>query len=528
MYHVLVSDKLSDEGIELLEKEKNITVTVNTGLSPEELKSCIANYDAIIIRSKTTLTPEILAAAENLRVIARAGVGVDNIDIDAATRQGIIVMNTPGGNSISTAELAVAHIMSMTRNIPQAYASLKAGKWDKKKFTGYQLTGKKVAVIGLGRIGQEVVKRLKGLKMSVIAYDPYTSDKRAKELGIDLAASVMEAAAKADYLTVHTPLTDETRGIIGKDVMDAMSDGARIINCARGGIVDEEALLDALTSGKIAGAAFDVYTQEPPEDRRLLECDTFIGTPHLGASTHEAQENVARDAASQVIDVLLHNNVRFAVNYPELSASDLEELKPYITLSEKIGSIQCQILKGQPKSLNISYRGKIAEKSIAPLTSAVTFGFLKNYSHGRINYINAKYLAEEHGIRIIESRDHSYGSFSNLISVTVETESEIITVDGTVFGGDKYRIVNIGDFPVEAIPEGIILLTRHEDKPGFIGLLGTELGRLGVNIANMALARHELGGTAMAVVNIDGCLPEGFAERFSRMEGLIESTVLNL
>lgn len=528
MFHVLVSDKLSDEGIQLLEKEDNISVTVNTSLSAEELRSCVSEYDAIIIRSKTTLTADILAAAKKMRVVARAGVGVDNIDIDAATRHGIIVMNTPGGNSVSTAELAVAHIMSMTRNIPQAYASLKAGNWEKKKFTGCQLTGKKIAVIGLGRIGQEVVKRLKGLKMSVIAFDPYTSDKRAKELGVDLASSVLEAATGADYITVHTPLSDETRGIIGKEVMNAMADGARIVNCARGGIVDEEALLESLTSGKIAGAAFDVFTKEPPEDRRLFNCENFIGTPHLGASTHEAQENVAKDAAVQVMDVLLYNNVRFAVNYPELSSNDLQELKPYITLSEKIGSIQSQILKGQPKSLNISYRGNIAEKSIAPLTSAVTFGFLKNDSRGRINYINAKYLAEEHGIRIIESRDHSYGSFSNLISVTVETESEIITVDGTVFGGDKYRIVTIGDFPVEAIPEGILLLTRHEDKPGFVGLLGTELGKLGVNIANMALARHELGGTAMAVVNIDGKLPDGFEERFSRLEGLVEATVLNL
>lgn len=497
---VLVSDKLAQEGVDILKANKDVEVTVQTGMSPDELKPELSKYDAIIIRSATKLTADILEAAPNLKAICRAGVGVDNVDIPAASKNGTIVMNTPGGNTVSTAELAVTLLLSLCRKIAPACAKLKGGEWDKKSFSGTEVNGKTIGVIGLGRIGIEVAKRCKGFNMRVIGYDPFMTEERAEQLGIELYAEVKELVKEVDFITVHTPLTDETRGIIGKEEFALMKDGVRVVNDARGGIIDEEALLEALNSGKCAGAALDVFTKEPPSDRRLVEHDNVLCTPHLGASTEEAQVGVAVDAANQIIDALINGEVRSALNFPALSGKETEELAPYSKLALQLGKFAGQLVEGQIKSIDLIYKGEIANKDLRGVTMQFTLGLMSCFEESA-NPISAPMLAKERGIDISVTNSGPSKDFQSLVTVKIKSSGGDRRLAGTIFGKLVPRVVRVDDFYVEVDPEGTLLLITNDDKPGVIGAVGTTLGNAGINVASMNWGRNEK--SAMSVVGID-------------------------
>jgi len=499
---VLISDKLPPVAVETLSSYPDIEADNKPGLAPEELKSIIGAYEGIIIRSGTKLTADVLELADKLKVIARAGVGVDNVDVKAASRKGIIVMNTPGGNTISTAELTFAMILALSRNIPGACASIKGGEWDRKSFVGSQVSGKVIGVIGLGRIGLEVAKRAMAFEMKVIGYDPYIAPKKAARLGIELSGleSVWE---RADYITVHTPITDKTRGLINAEAIAKMKDGVRIINCARGGIVDEDALADAIEAGKVAGAAVDVYPEEPPTNRRLIDLPQVVATPHIGASTKEAQINVATDAARQLGDALSGKGVQFALNLPAVDAREVKVLEPYSNLAEKLGSLVRQLGKGQVKSVHVRYTGELAQMNVTPATRSLTAGLLKPVLEENVNLVNAPVLAEERGISITESRSSESGDFTTTIKVQMNTDQGTVSVEGTLFGKSDPRIVNINGYHVEVIPRGDMLVIMNKDRPGLIGDIGRVMGTGGVNISSMTFGRKEAGGDAMTVLNLD-------------------------
>ena len=503
---VLVTDNLSPAGLEVLKATDGIEVDVRTGLSPEEVKEALHDADGIIIRSGTTLTEELLAGQSRLKAIVRAGVGVDNIDREAATREGIVVMNTPAGNTTSTAEHTIAMMMSLSRNIPQAAGSMREGRWDRKKYTGTQLAGKTLAVIGLGRIGLSVAQRAQGLEMKVIGYDPFLSEQRAAQQGIELYRDVDDIIGKCDFLTVHTPMTPETRGIINADRLAAMKPGARIINCARGGIVDEQALADAIASGHIGGAALDVFVEEPPEDRTLVDLPQVIATPHLGASTDEAQELVAVEAAEIISGFLLNNEIRHAVNMAPVSGAEMDELKPYLDLSHRLGLLVAQQIGSDGiKSAKLVCRGESAELRTNLIGSSFASGLLSSALVENINIVNADTLARDRGIDLEVSQTHDRGTFANIVSATVQTDSKEISVAATMFGREFLRLVRLDQFQLDAYLDGCLLLFRHRDVPGLIGFVGTILGNHGVNIAHMALGRanSEQGGDAVAVLNLD-------------------------
>ncbi|REJ73638.1 MAG: phosphoglycerate dehydrogenase [Planctomycetota bacterium] len=507
MPRVLITDNLSAAGIETLRAEPGIEVDVRSGLSPEEVREALREADGIIIRSATKLTPEILAGQERLKVIVRAGVGVDNIDLAAATREGIVVMNTPAGNTTSTAEHTIAMLLSLSRNIAPAAQSMHEGKWDRKAFTGTQLAGKTIGVVGLGRIGQSVARRCRGLEMTVLGYDPFISEEKAAEQGIELFRDVDELIARCDYITVHTPLTDETRGLINAERMARMKRGVRIINCARGGIVDEEALADAVEAGQVAGAALDVYVSEPlSEDSRLRRLPQILCTPHLGASTDEAQEQVAVEAAEIITAFLMRNEVRYAVNMAPISAKELEGVKPYIDLGYRLGLLLAQFNRSEAvKSAKLLFRGEAATKPTHLVTNAFTAGLLSSALEENINIINAQMMAHERGIEITESASTEVGDFATMISATVITEDHVRTASGTMFGQQFLRLVRLDHFQLDAYLDGLMLMYRHRDVPGLIGAIGTTFGKHQVNISHMALGRlqNEPGGEAVAVLNLD-------------------------
>jgi D-3-phosphoglycerate dehydrogenase len=499
---VLVSDKLAQEGVDVLEQAGGVEVDVKTGMDPEELVKVLPDYDAIIIRSATKLTADVLAKAPNLKAIARAGVGVDNIDIPAASKNGTIVMNTPGGNTTSTAELAVTLLLSMCRHIHPACQSLKEGRWDRKKYQGTEVDGKTVGVVGLGRIGCEVAKRCNAFNMRVMGYDPFVSEDRAASLGIELVREVKDLVPHVDFLTVHTPLNDDTRGIIGKAEFDAMKDGVRVVNNARGGIIDEEALLEALESGKVAGAALDVYMQEPPEDRRLVEHENVLCTPHLGASTEEAQITVAVDAANQIVDALRNGEVRFALNYPALSARDATELAPYGRLANRLGAFAGQMVDGQLKAVELIYAGALADRDLRSVTMQFTVGLMGCFEEA-VNPVSAPMLARERGIDVRITNTDRADDFQSLITVKVETNEREHSVTGVIFGREDPRIVSVDGFQVEAVPQGVLLLMSNDDTPGVIGSVGTLLGENGINIGAMNWGRKAGSELAFSVVNVD-------------------------
>ncbi|MBW2096838.1 MAG: phosphoglycerate dehydrogenase [Deltaproteobacteria bacterium] len=487
---VLVSDNLSEVGVRIFEETPDIDVDVNTGLTPEELKGIIGQYDGLVIRSATKVTADIIEAADNLKVIGRAGIGLDNVDIPAASKRGIVVMNTPEGNTITTAEHTIAMIMALSRNIPRATASLKEGKWEKKKLQGRELYNKTLGLIGAGHIGRIVADRAKGLKMKVIVFDPYIKPEAIEKLDLE-PVSFEELLSRADYLTVHTPKTEETTNLIDRDAIARMKKGAYVINCARGGIVNEDDVYEALASGHLGGAAFDVFTSEPPGNMKLMELDNFICTPHLGASTREAQDNVARDVAEQIVAYLLHGSVKNAVNVPSISEELMTTLRPYVILVERMGSLQAQLVESAIVELQVNYSGKVVDYDVEPLTTAALKGLLTPILTDDVNFVNARVIAEDRGIKVVESKSSTSEDFGSLVNMRVKTLEGENIVSGTIFGKTFPRILRINDFYLEAIPEGHNLFIQNDDSPGVIGKIGTTLGQYGVNISRMQVGEQK-------------------------------------
>ena len=498
---VLVSDNISPKGVDIL-KKAGLEVDVHTGLSPEEFKKEIGEYDALIIRSATKVTSDIIEAADNLKVIGRAGSGLDNVDRIAATKKGIVVMNTPGGNTITTAEHAVALMLSMARQIPQATSSMKAGKWEKKKFRGVELYGKILGIMGLGNIGAHVARVAHGMGMNVITYDPYLSEEKAKRLGVRVVP-LDKLIASSDFITIHTPLTKETKGCINKESISRMKDGVRIINAARGGLVDEEALYEALKSGKVAAAAFDVFEKEPPEGSPLLELDNMVTTPHLGASTDEAQENVATAVSEQIVDYLLHGTIRNAVNIPSVSADLLPGIMPYMNLAERLGSFLAQTFEGGIEEVTIEYRGEVAKLLPEPIKIAVLKGLLEPVLQETVNLVNAPMIAKDRGIDVRETTTDEAGEYHSMLVIKVRAGSNESAVSGILHGKMAPRIITIDSHVIEVVPRGYMLYLTNNDKPGVIGDIGTLLGKNKINIARMQFGRENEGGIAISVVSID-------------------------
>ncbi len=503
---VLVSDKLAPKGIDILEAADGIDVDVRTDLSPEELLETIAEYDGLAVRSGTQVTAEVIARAAKLKVVGRAGVGVDNVDVPAATARGVVVMNTPEANTITTAEHAFAMMMALARRIPQGNASLKAGRWERSKFMGSELYNKVLGVVGLGRIGRAVAERAKGFQMKVIAEDPFMSQDKAADLGIELV-SLDELLARADIITVHAPLLPETKGMIDAAAFEKAKDGVYIINCARGGIVDEAALAAALESGKVGGAALDVFVEEPPTGHPLLKFDNVICTPHLGASTVEAQENVSIAVAEQIRDFLLQGVVTNAINMPSVDRELLPRLMPFIRLSEGLGCILSQLGKGKVQQIEVELGGEIASMPVDPLIVAAVKGLL----HSRVkdvNMVNARHVAESRGIKIATRQSHNSLVFASLVTVTLTTDVEQRQARGTIFHDQSPRLVGLCEHEFEAEIGSHMLFIRNDDVPGVIGKVGTILGRNRVNIAGMNLGRNRPAGTAASVYNVDSEIPE--------------------
>ncbi len=524
---ILVSDNLAKEGIELLKESPDIRVDVKPKLELQELISHIGEYDALVVRSATKITREVIDAAKNLKVIGRAGVGVDNIDVEAASKRGILVMNTPGGNTISAAEHTMSMLLALSRCIPQANISLKNKQWEKKKFLGTEIFKKTLGIIGLGRIGAEVAKRAQSFGMEIMAYDPYISKVHAREIGVKVV-SFEELIKQADYITVHVPLTAETKHIINRNSINQMKEGVKIINCARGGIIDEAALAEAVKSGKVGGAALDVFENEPPFDSPVLGLENIIVTPHLGASTEEAQINVARDIALQVLDFLKRGVVRNAVNMPELDPEKLKTLGPYIDLCEKLGRLQAQIGEGGFTQIAVQYSGEILRHETKPLTIALLKGLLEPILEREVNFINAPLIAEERGIEVTESKVSKVEDFANLIVVETMTEKGGNIVAGTILGRKEPRLVRIGEFDLDVIPEGYMLLCSNLDKPGVIGKIGTMLGNRNINIAGMQVGRKTVGGKALTIINVDCDISKEVLKEIEGLPEIMEVKMVNL
>ncbi len=500
---VLVADPIAQRGIDELSNGGLLDVTVKLGLKPDELLAIIGEFQGLVVRSETKATAKVIEAATHLKVIGRAGVGVDNVDVDAATKRGIIVMNTPGGNTISTAEHAFSLMVSTARNIPQADASVKSGKWDRKTFVGVELYNKTLAILGMGRIGTEIARRAIAFGMRVLAYDPYLSASRARSLQVELIESLDAIIPEADFITMHMPLTAETKYMLNAERLAKTKKGVRIVNCARGGLIDEVALVEALKSKQVAAAALDVFEVEPlPADSPLRGLPNLILTPHLGASTAEAQEGVGIEVAEQIRAALLQGEIRNAVNMPSIDAKTLAAVGPHLALGEKLGLFLSQIAAKRCDSLNINFSGKINEVDTTPITRAVLTGFLRAAGGGEVNVVNAPAFAETIGLKITESRESSVGDFAELIELTATGENGWVSVAGTFFGSTP-RIVKINGRHVEAKPEGVVFILENRDRPGIVGHVGTLMGRHGVNIASMSLSRNEAGGSAVTVLNLD-------------------------
>jgi len=512
MPRIFISDKLEAGGIDLL-KASGLDIDNRPGLKDAALLEALQAADGMIVRSGTRVTAELLANPGKLRAIVRAGVGVDNIDVAAATRKGIVVMNTPGGNTVSTAEHTITMMMALARHIPAADASLRLSKWERTKFVGIQLAGKTLGVVGLGRVGREVARRAAGLDMKVIGFDPYFSADFASKLGIDTTSDLANLLPKVDFLTVHTPLTPETTNLIGAPEMAQMKKGARLLNCARGGIINEEALVDALKSGHIAGAAIDVYVQEPPPaDHPLLKLTNVVITPHLGASTTEAQETVALEAAQLLIDYLTKGAVQYAVNMAAVDRAELEEIRLYVDMARRLGLLQAQMAQGSIHKAHLTYRGEVARRSTKLITGAFAAGLLEIRLAQNVNIVNAEMIARERGIDIIEQSMAKKGDFSTLIQTDVTTDRKTYTASGTLFGNQFLRLVHLGPHHLDAHMDGVMLIFTHRDVPGLIGFIGTIFGKHNVNIAQMTVGRQMPGGEAIAVLNLDSQPPEAALE----------------
>lgn len=525
---VLISDNLSQVGIDYL-VDAGLEVDVNTGLPPEELKEILGGYDGLVIRSATKVTADLLEKAHNLKVVGRAGIGLDNVDISAASQKGIVVMNAPDGNATTAAEHAISMMMALTRNIPQACKSMKEGKWEKKKFMGREVTGKTFGVIGIGRIGGIAASRAQGLKMKTIAYDPHMPAEMAEKIGVELV-SLDELAERSDYISVHVPLTKETKGLVSTDFLSKMKNDAMFIDCARGGVCDEEALYEALQNGEIAGAALDVFSTEPTtlENCPLLELDNFICTPHLGASTNEAQESVALIIAEQVAGYLKKGAVTNAVNVPSVSDDVLAQVGPYLRLGEMLGCLHMQVADGGVEEINIEYSGELADLNTSPVTVAFLKGLFTPIIKDAVNYVNAPIIAKDRGIRIVESKSEKADDFVNTLSITVKSEKGDNVLVGTVFGRSEPRLVRFNSFRLEALPSGPMLLVFNADVPGVIGALGTTLGNAGVNISRMTVGREEESNQNIILLSTNELVSKDLLERVEQLENITKAQVLDL
>ncbi|HEX8402615.1 MAG TPA: phosphoglycerate dehydrogenase [Allosphingosinicella sp.] len=516
MPKVLISDQMDPKAAEIF-RAHGVEVDERPGLTKDELKAIIGGYDGLAIRSATKVTPDVLEAATNLKVVGRAGIGVDNVDIPAASARGVVVMNTPFGNSITTAEHAVALMFALARELPQADASTQAGKWEKNRFMGVELTSKILGLIGAGNIGSIVAERAIGLKMKVIAFDPFLTPERAVALGIE-KVEFHDLLARADFITLHTPLTDQTRNILSRDALARTKRGVRIINCARGGLIDEAALKEALDSGQVAGAALDVFAEEPAKASPLFGTPGFVATPHLGASTTEAQVNVAIQVAEQMADYLVSGGITNALNVPALSAEEAPKLKPYMALAGQLGSLVGQ-LEAQLSAVAIETEGAAAQLSQKPITSAVLAGLMQVYS-ATVNMVNAPHLARERGLDVREVRHDREGDYHTLLRVTATTPNGDRSVAGTLFGNAAPRLVEIFGIRVEAELTGEMIYIVNDDQPGFIGRLGTALGQAGVNIGTFNLGRRAAGGEAVALVSVDGHISPDLVAQLEALPGV--------
>ncbi|MBI3822328.1 MAG: phosphoglycerate dehydrogenase [Planctomycetes bacterium] len=531
MPRIFISDKLETGGIELL-KASGLDIDNRPGLKDAALAEAMQAADGMIVRSGTKVTAQLLDNPGKLRAIVRAGVGVDNIEVAAATRKGIVVMNTPGGNTISTAEQTITLMMALARHTPAADASLRQNKWERAKFVGTQLAGKTLGVVGLGRVGREVARRAVALDMKVIGFDPFFSPDFAGKLGIETVSDLPGMLPRVDFLTVHTPLSPETTNLIGAPQIAAMKKGTRLINCARGGIINEDALAAALKSGHLAGAAVDVFVDEPPAaDHPLLKLPNVVVTPHLGASTTEAQESVALEAAQLLIDYLTKGIVQYAVNMAAVDRAELDELKLYVDMAHRLGLLQAQMAHGSIKSAHITYRGEVARRSTKLITAAFAAGLLEYRLAQNVNIVNAELIARERGIEIIAQSVARKGDFSTLIHTDVTTDKKTYTASGTLFGNQFLRLVQLGPYHLDAYMDGIMLLFTHRDVPGLIGFIGTIFGKHNVNIAQMTVGRQQgqqPGGEAIAVLNLDSQPPEAALNEVRAHEKIASLSVVKL
>jgi D-3-phosphoglycerate dehydrogenase len=503
-------------------KKAGLEVEFRSKTTVEEIEKMIGDYDALIIRSATKVTAGLLEKAAKLKIVGRAGSGLDNVDIPAATKKGVVVMNTPGGNTVTTAEHTIGMIFASARMIPQAYSSMKAGKWEKKKFEGVELFDKTLGIIGLGAIGGVVANRCTALGMKVLAFDPFISTEKAKQLGIELA-DLETIYKRSDFITLHTPKTKETAGLINKDTIAKMKDGVRIINCARGGIVNEADLYEALKSGKVAGAAFDVFEKEPPENHPLMTLDNFIATPHLGASTLEAQENVATAVAEQIVDYLIAGTVRNAVNVPSVPADQLPSLSPYINLAERMGLFAAQVIEGGLTQVTVEYSGDVSNLKLEPVTLAALKGLLTPIIQENVNYVNAPLIAKDRGIEVKVSKSSDTREYTSLITIKVKAGAKEMSVAGTLNSKKEPRIIQVDDFPMETVPEGDMLVLMNNDKPGVIGGIGMLMGQNGINIARMQFGREKQGGLAMSIVSVDSTISDEIMDKVRKLPNVLSA-----
>ena len=525
---ILVSDKLSEEGLKILKDTKRFDVQMKSGLKPDELKKIIKDYDALIVRSATKVSHDIIEAADKLKIIGRAGVGLDNVDVKAATAKGIIVMNTPGGNTISTAEHTMSLLLSLSRNIPQANQTTKKGEWLRSKFMGVELYSKVLGIIGLGRVGKEVAKRAAAFGMKILAFDQFLSEEVARALEVEIV-ELKDLLKRSDYITIHTPLTNETKHMISDEEFSLMKKTCRIINCARGGIIDEAALVLAIKKGQIYAAALDVFEKEPlDKDSPLLKLDNVIVTCHLGASTEEAQVNVAVEIAQCVRDALLGRGIRNAANYPSLEPETYKILEPYINLTEKLGEFCIQLTEGRLLEINISYSGEIIRHDTGPLTMALVKGILVPILKENVNFINATSLAKERGIKIQEVKSSKEEEFVTLVSVQIKTNKQVRKVGGTLSPNKQPRIVKIDGFYVEATPFGYMIVAENWDRPGIIGNLGTLLGGHNINIAAMTFGREKPKGKAISVLNVDSPISDEVLKKIQKIDNILSVKVIKL
>jgi D-3-phosphoglycerate dehydrogenase len=519
MKKILISDPVDQKCAEIF-KEAGYEVDFKTGLSWDELSNIIQDYNGLVVRSETKVTPELISKMYNMEVIGRAGTGVDNINLEAATRKGIIVMNTPGGNTVSTAEHTMALMLSMFRNIPQANQSLRSGKWDRKSFKGTELYGKVIGVIGLGKVGREVVSRSKAFGMKVIGYDPVLSNEIADKMGIELA-DLDVIFAQSDLITVHVPLSDETKHLINSETLNRCKDGVRVINCARGGIVDETALLEALNLGKVSSAAFDVYEVEPPDlNSKLLNHPKVVCTPHLGASTEEAQVKVAIQIAEQIVDLFKNKRISGGVNASDVEAGSNKELNSYVKLAESLGCLQAQMVKGQLKQVNLHYSGELLHSSTNLLSTAVMKGFLSKMRTESVNYINAPFFSKEMGIVVNETKTGANTNYKNLLEIEFIADKEKHSLAGTVFGNNEIRLVDVDGFHLELKPEGDMIFYSNVDRPGVLASVGKILAEANINIAGLSLGRLGKGEKAITVISIDGSMNKDTLKKISEIEGV--------